>query len=395
MTRGAHAATLGGMAPTVGRVADELDALARRGLDPGELIGAAARAIRTVVPFDAACAATTDPDTELVTSVHKVGILAGEGDAEWAHHEYVVPDVYDFREAARRPGGVVTTVLETGGDPARSPRFAELFRPRWGFSDELRAGGRSNGRTWGGIALFRSGGATFTPADVHAVQTLLPAFTRGLRASLVAGAAGAPASVDGPVVLVVDARDTVVQASAGAAVRLQELAVDTAGDAGAGGALPAALRGVLAASRAYAAGRRPRVPSVRLRARSGAWVLAHGAPLVGVDPLAPAGADGLTVVTVEEARPPEIVPLMVAAFGLTPREQAVVRLVLQGLGTAEIAAALCLSAHTVQDHLKVVFERTGVHSRRELAARVFYDQYAPRLADGTAPGPAGGLTRGT
>ncbi|MDQ6741059.1 MAG: helix-turn-helix transcriptional regulator [Actinomycetota bacterium] len=65
--------------------------------------------------------------------------------------------------------------------------------------------------------------------------------------------------------------------------------------------------------------------------------------------------------------------LTVAARGLTGREQEVAVLVLQGASTRSIAAALYLSPHTVQDHLKAIFTKLGVNSRREMIARLVLD----------------------
>jgi DNA-binding CsgD family transcriptional regulator len=59
-----------------------------------------------------------------------------------------------------------------------------------------------------------------------------------------------------------------------------------------------------------------------------------------------------------------------AAFGLTPRETAVTREVMQGKDTRATAAALRISEYTVQDHLKSVFTKVDVTSRGELAHRL-------------------------
>jgi DNA-binding CsgD family transcriptional regulator len=69
------------------------------------------------------------------------------------------------------------------------------------------------------------------------------------------------------------------------------------------------------------------------------------------------------------------------AYGLTEREPDVTRLVLRGDSTAEIAERLFISPHTVQQHLKSVFEKTGVSSWRDLVGKVFFSHYEPRVRD--------------
>ena len=81
----------------------------------------------------------------------------------------------------------------------------------------------------------------------------------------------------------------------------------------------------------------------------------------------------------EEAQPPELAPLIADAYGLTDRERHVTELVAKGLSTNDIGQRLHLSAYTVQDHLKSIFDKTGAGSRGELVARLFFDHYAPRL----------------
>jgi DNA-binding CsgD family transcriptional regulator len=93
------------------------------------------------------------------------------------------------------------------------------------------------------------------------------------------------------------------------------------------------------------------------------------------------GGERRVAVIVEPAHPGRIAPLLMAAYGLTEREQEVTGLVLQGDSTREIAARLVVSEHTVQQHMKAVFEKAGVRSRRDLVGKVFMAHYEPRVRD--------------
>jgi DNA-binding CsgD family transcriptional regulator len=73
-------------------------------------------------------------------------------------------------------------------------------------------------------------------------------------------------------------------------------------------------------------------------------------------------------VTLRDATPPETFDHLCRFHGLTRREREVVAAVIGGLDTRAITERLFISRHTVQDHLKSVFEKVGVHSRRELLA---------------------------
>lgn len=352
-----------------------LGGLARAGLDWRAFVEAATDLLAAAVPHDAACIGPVDPDTGLLTGSVKRN-LGDELDAEFLQHEYVTDEVNLFRTLSRRPHPVGILAEDTGGDPRLSSRHRDMFVPHWSLDHEMRASGLSDGTPWAAIAVYRSGTTSgFSPAEADFLARVAPVIAVGVRAGLVTDAAGAPGSAPvGPAVLVVEADNTVSLLSPAAEARVAELG-------GRGwGALPTPVAAITAAARALADGRLGTVPRLRVRTRAGEWLVVHAAPLAGPD-----GRPRQVVVTIEEARPPEIVPLVVAAFGLTGREQDVVAGVLQGESTQEIGRSLHLSPWTVQDHLKAVFEKAGVGSRRELVARVFFDHYAPRMSDRLAP----------
>jgi DNA-binding CsgD family transcriptional regulator len=126
----------------------------------------------------------------------------------------------------------------------------------------------------------------------------------------------------------------------------------------------------------------------RIRTVTGRWLLMYGTRLAG-------GRDGRTAVIIQPAPHIEVVPIIELAYGLTARERQISQLCLRGLATKEIAEALRVSQYTVQDHLKAIFDKTGVRSRGELVGRIFLEHYVPRweAVSGTSDGWHGFETR--
>ena len=358
----------------VERVRRDLEVVASGGLDLDTFLVESLASLQRVVPFDAACLGTVDPSTRLLTSTRKYGDLYGrdERDHDWGLIEYGISEDTAFtslHDAGIRAVGVHQA---TAGRVESSTRVSELIKPYYGYGDELRGLFLDRDHLWGAVALFRAtDDQPFRTDEIDFLSSLAEVLGRGVRAGLLASlAVSAPVdSPTGPAVMIIGDDDTVVQVNVGAGRWLSELVL------GAAGAAPSGIIGSLVgAARRYARGACVHAPRARVRAANGLWLVLHATPLSPRN-----GASSEVVVTIEEARPPEIVPLVVAAFGLTARERDVTTYVLQGSDTKEIAAALHLSAWTVQDHLKAIFEKASVRSRRELIARVYFDQYVPRM----------------
>lgn len=372
---------------TMQRVQGDVAVLARAGLDTASFIEECTISLQRAVPHVAACVATTDPATHLLTSTYKFGDLAGndDHDHDWALIEYGGEEPTSFRNLVQRDEPVCAVAMEMG-ERRRSVRMRDLIDPCYGYIDELRMVGRHAGRGWGGMAIYRAPGEQpFSEAELTFMAGISSDFAAGLRSGLLARLAGSipDGHHDGPAVIIVGADDKLSQVSVGAEAALRALGSDVNMASATG-----IVGGLVAAARRYAAGLDEVLPRARVRLPSGQWLVLHASPLASA-----IGSTGDVVITMEEARPPEIVPLVVAAFELTGRERDVTHLVLQGVDTKDIATRLHMSRYTVQDHLKSVFDKADVRSRRELISRVFFDQYSPRMNAELAP--SGWFTPGT
>ena len=339
---------------------DRLRDATRESLDLPALAQVVESAVAQHVPFSFGCFATTDPATGLITWASKTRDL-GVGDEEFAAAEYGPPDINSFTEIAGRRPPVGVLSLDTGGRPEQCRRHREFMRPRFGFTDELRVVFVSRGASWGGLALYRGAGEPpFSATDATQLGAASELVAEAIAGSLfrldTAGAghdAVTAAVADGPAVLVIDADDRVTHLTSAAQAAIDELGGWDHGS------LPANLLAVVASTRTCRT-----ASESRTQGRSGRWLSLRSAALTGV----PGRSD--VVVSIEPTPRAALSRLALAAHGLTAREEDVALLVLQGASTRAIASTLHLSPHTVQDHLKQIFDKLGVTSRREMTARL-------------------------
>ena len=370
---------------TAERVRRDVEVVARAGLEIDTFLEETILSIGRAVPFTGACLATVDPSTRLLTGARKYGDLLGrnEHDHEFGLLEYGEVEPTAFTSMADRGVDAAGVHASTSGDTEASPRLTRFMNPHFGYTDELRTLCRDGDRLWGGIALFREPeSGHFHEAEVDFMASLTEVLAVGLRSGMLAALAAStvPTTATGPAVLIVGRDNAIRQTSLGAETRLADL---LAGQNS--GAPTAVIASLVGAARRFARGQSSVPPRSRVRGASGMWLVLHASPLSALGE-----HDGDVVITIEEARPPEIVPLVVAAFDLTPRERDVTQLVLQGMETKVIAETMHVSTYTVQDHLKAVFDKADVRSRRELISLIYFDQYVPRM--GSELGPSGWFT---
>lgn len=360
----------------------EIARVCHSGLDSSTLRSQVAERLLQAIPARAWCFATTDPATVLMTSSLAVGFPAEmeQRGPRFFEIEYGEDDFNKFSDLARRrpPVGILSEA--TQGDLTRSQRWRDVFGPL-GLGDDLRASLVLDGSCWGYVSLHREQGqAHFGRREAEALEDVVTYLAEGLRTALLLENVILDTTDEGPGLVLLDEGLSMVAATPAAQRWMADI-----GQERPAANLPSAVYAVATHLRALEGSpmREVSMPRVRLRGISGRWLVIHASRFSGE-----AMSNAIAVI-LEPARPAEIASLIVTAYELTQRERDIAQLVFQGLSTAEIAGALVISANTVQDHLKAIFDKAGVRSRRELTARVFSDYYWPRVNSGCRVGVDG------
>ncbi|MBV2155825.1 helix-turn-helix transcriptional regulator [Kitasatospora sp. SUK 42] len=351
------------------RLLGDITDLSTAGLGMADLFRELNSLIRAGLPFDAGCWHGADPATGFLTSTVSEG-LDVEGFRDSAQLELWSEDSTTF--TAIRASGQVTRSMVLGhqGRPERSVRYRELLSA-WGFADELRVNFDLQGGRWGSAAIMRTrgGAAAFSPAELALMERVSRQVASALRGYYLPPDSE-PAAEAGPAVAILGPNDTLVSADLRAHALIAELAEDVRLADGIPSAFITAAkqaRGLAVGGQAAAAAR------ALLRTPTGQWLVVQASALEG-------RPDGSVAVVVTPAAASERMPVALLAFGLTARERDIALEVLRGRSTQEMAARFSLSPVTVQDHLKSIFNRTGVRSRREFVAQMMMSHF-PAVAE--------------
>ena len=297
---------------------------------------------------------------------------------QFLENEFLRDDSVKFARLARGRSPVDSLGVATKGELARSPRYREILAPM-DLGDELRAALVVGSKCWGFMCLHRERSSpNFTPAEAALLAKLAPHLAEGLRTALLIDDAQVTSPPpDGPGLLLLGDDLSLAAITPAAEGWLAEVAKsDWLGSLELPEAVYAVAARLLALERGGSHAPPDLMPRTRLRTASGRWLVLHASRLRTAD------TEGRIAVIFEEARPSEIAPLIVDAYGLTKRESEITKLVLRGLSTAEVSEELHITPNTVRDHFKAIFDKVGVRSRRELVGQVFAQQYQPRIAVG-------------
>lgn len=316
--------------------------------------------LRRVVGFDAFAWLLTDPVTS-VGSAPLADVPCLSELPRLVRLKYL-SEVNRWTRLGRRPVGLLSEATE--GALARSLLWEELLSD-YEVGDVASVVFRDAYGCWGFLDLWRFETTGRYAADEAAfLERMAAPVAAGLRrcqANTFVGRPPRDSHRPGPVVLLLSPDLDVVGQTPETHEYLRLLVPPPEGQP----PVPASAYNVAAQLLANEAGVDANPPRARVHLADGLWLTVRAARLGG----STGAADSDIAVTVEESSPTERVELFSRAFALSARERELLTRLASGLDTRHLAAAMHLSEHTIQDHLKSVFAKTSTHSRRSLLAR--------------------------
>ena len=365
-----------------------------------EVFAHAARQVRRLVRYDAAAWMMADPVSGLPGApslLENFSAPVPSCTEQW-RSSFVDADAVRFRPRARSAGPATTLRARAWGTgPADSDwgaRFRWCARPL-GFADELRLVLQVDSIPWGMVTLWRGQESDpFTAAEAETLASLSEPLGEAVRRTVRANLAVTAGGDQPPGVLTFDRDGRLLAVDDHAAAWLEQLPRQELVPTGFGLPVPTWLLVTAARSASSSRDGDEGVSRTLVQSDHGRWLVGRATSTRDA-----AGAPAGTVVMLEPAGPALRARIIARACGLTAREQEIAQLIARGAGTAQIAEALFLSAHTVRDHVKSVLHKVGVCSRGELVATLYTEQMQLSDAEGTdlggrSPGPDGSLDRG-
>ncbi|GGH53491.1 helix-turn-helix transcriptional regulator [Paenibacillus silvae] len=355
--------------------------------------------IKTLIAYDAYCFNTVDPSTLLSTgAVTEDGIEAIH--KQLFLNEYMEDDVHKYADLIQ--SGQYTAILQASlslhSHPETSSRYANILLPA-GIHDELRTVFVDQDACWGHLTLYRKQDA---PAFTEEERLLMQHWTasiafmlRTTRLSLTDELTGK--SPDEPGIMLLDTSFEPVMNNAAARYWVSELhRLEQVGH----DVLPRPIRAVCShllqsthtrtrtvtkagaeSCAANGAGKDTGTSSndvpapedtahplskVCVQLSDGRYLMLHASRMQQPEGIQTGDQPDHIAVWLEQAMPQDVLPLLCERYGLSARERELLAYVLRSFSSKEIAAAMHISVYTVQDHLKSIFAKTEVSSRREL-----------------------------
>ncbi len=314
--------------------------------------------IRRIVPFDAYAWLLTDPETSVGSSpLADVPCLSEL--STLIRLKYLT----EVNRWTRMETAVGLLAEQTDGDLARSLVWRDL-QQRFDVVDVASVVFRDSFGCWGFLDLWRGHAlGRFTSADAAYLGGIAAPVTTALRRSQ-AKTFDVPAAEQRPsrgsVVLLLSGELAVLGQTSETQEYLRVLVPPSSG----GSPIPAGAYNVAAQLLAVEAGVDANRPFARVHLSGGRWLTLRAARIEDA---------GLAehrdiAVTIEDTSPAERAGLFARAHGLSVREGELLGHLVRGVDTRDLARLMFLSQHTVQDHLKSIFAKTSVHSRRTLLA---------------------------